>query len=404
MINVQKFHKPLLYKSKNKIPWRYFINMICIYEPLCEGKGHELVNAGIIELLNIIRPYEKLIFYGEKFHLENNEHLLSKKRINIENREIILPLQDDLCSCIDNLRILSNILLENIKEKNLIIFITVSNIGVCFAVNILSRVFKNVKFIIGMHGIMEHFTKSVLSKQAKLFKKVLELSAYRQNVTYLIYSKLYKKYLKNIFSIRLINKIKFIHMPYLYTGDFKKKNKDKLVLAAIGSAGNKKMYELIKYINMNYCKNNYEFNIFNWGLKIPFSRLRNTNLYLNSDRDKINEVMHSVDCIIIPYDKNQYKISTSGIIFDAISYEVPIFTLDSNCCIEYSKYGIGENFSTVEEMALRLIEIMNLDYHKLINKYSNRAKKLKYTLKKIDLQILSGIVEESNIGGVYEKI
>ena len=68
-------------------------------------------------------------------------------------------------------------------------------------------------------------------------------------------------------------------MPYLYTGDFKKKNKDKLVLAAIGSAGNKKMYELIKYINMNYCKNNYEFNIFNWGLKIPFSRLRNTNLY-----------------------------------------------------------------------------------------------------------------------------
>ena len=50
-----------------------------------------------------------------------------------------------------------------------------------------------------MHGIMEHFTKSVLSKQAKLFKKVLELSAYRQNVTYLIYSKLYKKYLKNIF-------------------------------------------------------------------------------------------------------------------------------------------------------------------------------------------------------------
>ena len=78
------------------------------------------------------------------------------------------------------MRILSNILLENIKEKNLIIFITVSNIGVCFAVNILSRVFKNVKFIIGMHGIMEHFTKSVLSKQAKLFKKVLELSAYRQ--------------------------------------------------------------------------------------------------------------------------------------------------------------------------------------------------------------------------------
>ena len=99
-----------------------------------------------------------------------NEHLLSKKRINIENREIILPLQDDLCSCIDNLRILSNILLENIKEKNLIIFITVSNIGVCFAVNILSRVFKNVKFIIGMHGIMEHFTKSVLSKQANYLK------------------------------------------------------------------------------------------------------------------------------------------------------------------------------------------------------------------------------------------
>jgi hypothetical protein len=373
--------------------------MICVYEPKCRGRHHELVNAGIIELLNIVTLNEKLIFYGEKFHLKNNEILLFNKKVNIENREVILPLEDNICSCIDNLRIILDILLENIKEHNLIFFVTNIDIGVCFAINILSRIFRNVKFIIGMHGIMENFTKDILNKQEKIFKILLEWSAYRENVTYLIYSKLYKKYLKNIFSKRLINKIKFMHIPFLYFDDFKKKHKDKLVLATIGSAANEKMYELINYLNLHCVKDNYEFYIFSWGTKIPFSRLKNTNLYINFERDKINEIMHFVDGIIIPYDKNQYKISTSGIIFDAISYEIPIFTLNSNCFIEYSKYGIGESFKTVEEMALRLIDIMDSDYRILINKYSSKEKKLKYTLKRIDLKILSKIIKD-NIGGV----
>ena len=92
LINVQKFHKPLLYKSKNKIPWRYFINMICIYEPLCEGKGHELVNAGIIELLNIIRPYEKLIFMVKNF-------IWKIMNIYYLKKELILKIEKLYCLC-----------------------------------------------------------------------------------------------------------------------------------------------------------------------------------------------------------------------------------------------------------------------------------------------------------------
>lgn len=367
--------------------------MICVYEPVCTSWHHELVNAGMIELLNIAKSNERLIFYGEVSHLKNNEYLLHSRNVNIENREIILPLKDSFYSCIDNLLIILNILLENIKEKNLKIFITVADTGVCFAINILSRVFRNVKFIIGMHGIMEDFTKEILNKQIKIFKIFLELSSYRKNVRYLIYSKFYKKYFQKIFSKRLMNKIKFIHMPFLYLDDFEKKHKDKLVLAAIGATSNEKLYEIINYININYDKDNYEFHIFNCGTNIPFSRLKNTNLYINPDRNKINSVMHFVDAIVIPYDKSQYKVSSSGIIFDAISYEVPIFTLNSNCLVEYVKYGIGEFFITVEDLALRLIEIMGSDYKILIDKYSKKAKKLKYMMKKRDLQVLLGLLD-----------
>ncbi len=69
------------------------------------------------------------------------------------------------------------------------------------------------------------------------------------------------------------------------------------------------------------------------------------------DGNGIEDFINGCRWILLSYDKSMYQVSSSGILFDAVRYEVPIIALDSPIIKYYNdRYRIGIVCTSIEEI------------------------------------------------------
>lgn len=167
----------------------------------------------------------------------------------------------------------------------------------------------------------------------------------------------------------------------------------KLSLATVGSISKTKglleFFEFAKHLSTFSTKiklaiigtTHEDLNLFN-GTNIELQSESNTFL----DREEFKNKIQELDYVLFFYHKDNYRITASGAVMDAISYEKPILAL-KNDYFEYlfNKYGqFGHLFDNVEEMA-NLVK--DLSVNNLIKPFDFKCIKVKLTPEVISQQM-----------------
>ena len=63
-----------------------------------------------------------------------------------------------------------------------------------------------------------------------------------------------------------------------------------------------------------------------------------------------------MDYLLLPYGKDEYRLSASGVLWDAVSNRIPCLMLDSKYFEYYSPYRIGYRADSINELCKIICE------------------------------------------------
>lgn len=330
--------------------------------------SHEIFNSGFCDVISILYPKSKIIYYGE----EENISLI--KKIRIDKKEIEFKCinvygrnnsgRRVFINFIENLYYYLHSFFIDIKiyfylDKKDIIFYTQSNPFSLIFLNIINLFLKKQIFIV-MHGELEMFLNAKFYKIISLIYKItFKLFLISKQIKIIVLGDCIKH---NLLRNNLIKKDKIISLEHPFYLSIKEENKinektnikEKVIISLIGENFIEEFVELasniknknIKFKNISGIKTNN-----NKKIEYPFF-----NLNRNPKREEINKEIQNSDFIIYLYPKTRYKYMASGAIFDAISNKVPIICLEN----DYFNYifdiggDLGYKIDNLKEMKIFL--------------------------------------------------
>lgn len=320
--------------------------MIVLLEPVYYSWVHEEVNAGMLKLISDAGR-EKVLYIGEREHIRCIRELYAD---NVCFAEItkLLPHKDitEMRSASYYAGLIKSVI-KRYRPKHL--FILGAFYPCILAAEIVSVFHPGCRFHVTLHGMVEPGNES-----HDLYKKLIGFCRFLPNLDFITYSPYCRaKYWK----IRE-EKMNFIHHPFIKVqydkhGKSKDKNKrdgDILRIGIIGACSNTAARKVVAGLNGMGLEKKLEF----WVFSKFGNRFRNTpNAQLidaEFDRIQMQEALRELDYILIPYGKEEYTMSASGVLWDAISNEVPCLMLGSKYLAYYNRYHIGYQAETISEL------------------------------------------------------
>lgn len=308
--------------------------MTILLEPVCSTWIHEEVNAGFLQLV-IDNSDEEAVYIGEKAHLCCIKKIYDNPRVQFVaiNRFIDFNEVDSFREFFYYFRLLFSIIIKYKSDK---LFVLCGYRPCLLAVELIAFLFRNIKIKFVLHGMVEE-KKGNQKSYAKLFK----LSECCKRLHFITYS---PYCVGSLWGLRN-DKFIFLNHPYVRscpnTLSEKGNSGAKIIIGIIGACANDKAIKLISLVNKNKLVNEYEFWVLSqFGKK--FKNLENTKvLDLEFERKNIEKLMCNMDYLLLPYGKDEYKLSASGVIWDAISNRIPCLMLNSRYFEYYMPYKIG---------------------------------------------------------------
>lgn len=331
--------------------------MICIIEPQCINWQHEEVNAGMVKLIRECFPKEILIFVSDRGHWECIQNILDEEIVcGIKYVELVVgeKIKQNRSTAHHFYNIIRDIFELNEYKITKLILLS-SHRGNMRTVEWLAREFSNIRFIVVVHAIMEELLKTRTLKDIYLrgvLKKRIEKLAEFENVKFIIYSPLLSEQNGRLLTSKACDKFYFIHHPYVRKNNIIHKHMGMVRIGIIGACINEKALQIIDRVEENIRDCEYRFVTIR--SKYNFKKKKSVVVISESgeniSREKIQKEMETLDYILLPYDKYEYRISASGVLFDSISSEIPTIMLDSPLLMYYNKYNIGWNFTNIDDL------------------------------------------------------
>jgi len=341
--------------------------MIILVEMQCKEWEHNRVNAGIVDLFYKAFPKEEIRLYAEKNHIAGVKELIADKGI-ITNYTSI-EFYDWRVGSEKNVDKYEQLMLQIIDSETdvkKIIFLS-CNKGIIMAANRLSRRVPEVEVYLILHAALEEVCKkdSLQKKLRDLYNEILGRekdiilrdcinSCEALNCRFVLYSPCYEKQLKGKVKRKILNKFIFLHHPFYQDfSEIKERVDNKIVIGLYGQAVNENAYAVIATYNKKYDNGRVLFRVMAKDDN-PIWECKNVERVLNKDfvtNAELEVTIQNFDYILIPYANNQYRVTASGIFWDAVSQEVPILMLDSPILKYYSKYQVGVIKNDIDSLA-----------------------------------------------------
>lgn len=325
--------------------------MVILLEPTCGSWVHEEVNAGFLQLV-VQNSKQKVMFIGEERHV----HCV--KRIYHQPEVVYKTIKDPVAKNDSDLyknffyyyRLLRSVLKE-FKINQL--FILCGYRPCILAAELIAVVFPKARINFVIHGMVEE-TNWHYRSYARLFW----ISRYIQNLRFVTYSPYCTGQRWNIQRDKFV----FLDHPYveaaLEKGNVKKQETDKIVIGIIGACANDKAMELITMINRRRLGERYEVWVASKYAQ-RFKYLKNVRkVDIDFKRENMEKLMLETDYLLLPYGKEEYALSASGVLWDAIVHRIPCFMLDSPYLKYYNQYKIGYQEDTVEKLCDVICDIV----------------------------------------------
>lgn len=316
--------------------------MVVLLEPVCHSWMHEEGNAGFLETVKEICN-EEIVYVGEREHLECISRIyrgggVSYKQImgfNTGNE------WDDYKMTAYYFKMIQMVMREYRPSQ---LFILCAYRPCILAAELAAFVNKKCNVFVLLHGMVEE-----LKNRSTSYRRLFRLSGYFRNIRFLTYS----PYCTAEYWGVSEDKMTFISLPYVKPRERVRRNidPDKTVIGVIGGCANNKALHVIKLVNKKGIKKRYEF----WVVSrfgemfrgVPHVKV----LDLEFSREQKMKTMSHMDYLLLPYGKQEYAISASGVLWDAVANEVPCLMLDSRYFEYYIPYGIGCQANNIQELA-----------------------------------------------------
>ncbi len=356
---------------------------------VCKAWVHEECSTGMANLIEEVFPQEKIVLYAEKEHIRAMREVGLAKRIKAR----AVSYSDKTTLKVMSLPYYMQLsrILEKVKSGDFV-FCLASEKAIMEAMYRIAGKQKGVKFFMVVHGTMEDilipnggirgirweelsrkkgWNKKAIYLDDHIFplEKTIARSVKYPNVKFITYGPCAIQEFSKIFDNKVLQKFIFLNIPLVpdkCTGVRNETNKVRIGIW--GNCLNGKFDKVISYVNKNsdtasggIDTNRYEFVILKSKKSSTLPKLKNTKIYESTGqgftREQMKELIQGMDFALIPYDRDKYRVSCSGILADAISNRIPIMALECAPCRYYhEKYDIGYVEKTIGELGKRIIE------------------------------------------------
>ncbi|AZA90662.1 Uncharacterised protein [Chryseobacterium nakagawai] len=329
------------------------------------GNFHEVFNAAFLKILEA--RFEKIIYLSSESSYENLKKILVSNNISYNSGKVefkkVKVLEGKKSYHIFLRKIYAGFLLFFLllKYRNKdIVLANLNEFGTLYF-NLLSNLFK-INLTIVAHGELEYLIQNVpKNKPIFVYKKLLQRffnSKISDNIKIIALGKSIREKLIELYPK---NRGAFVSMehPYFFKdGSAEKQSSLPIKMGIVGAVGeNKGMLKFIKlseslkdlimekklelYVIGRHGYHTEDFPLINFIAKTD--TIIPTNEY--------NEAIKGLNAILFFYDQNQYQLTASGAIFDAINHEKPVIAIKNKYFNHICSYGeIGYLCEDTDEM------------------------------------------------------
>ncbi|AZB10284.1 glycosyltransferase family 1 protein [Chryseobacterium sp. G0162] len=345
------------------------------------GNFHEIFNTAFFKILE--KNYDSITYISSDSCIEAITKILNDKALSYDQSKIhfkkIKVLKGSQSYHIFLRKLLASFLLfflliKNRKEK--IILANLNEFSTLY-LNSLVNIF-DIKLGIITHGELEYMIQDVpKNKPIFLYKSLLKhffKNKISENIQILTLGKSIEDNLKQIFPVNS-KIIKSIEHPYFFDSNAVSESSDSNIIrmGIVGTVGeNKGMSDFIKlsqHLESSIHQGVIEFhvigkhnyNIENYPL-LRFLAKPNTSI----PTKEYNDAIQKLDFILFFYNENQYRLTASGAIFDAINHNKPIIALKNsyfNHVFSYGKVGyLCENIEEMKDIIKDVVDKKNVNF------------------------------------------
>lgn len=373
---------------------------LLIIEPECKGWNHEQVNTEFLLLLSKV-GWKKITYAAEEQHIEAIRKRIDDKSILF--RKILLPVMSgDSLKYRGRYKKLFNLLIEEEKPSHVVLLS--SHKGNLYALIKLTQKYSDINFVVVIHALAEQLLRKYSLYDRIINRKVFDgwylryelntLSNY-QNVNFVTYSPMYQDYLKECLHLNSLKKTIFINHPYDFDHAIQHYENNQIVkIGLIGATVNADAIRIIRKVIEDCPEDKYEFHIIRTDYK--FEESPHVVLIDNGNsvsRELIDYECQRFDYMLIAYDSNKYRVSASGVFFDAINYEVPMLMLNSPLLHWYNeKYEVGIERNNVEDLVREIEKIIKKPDYGLEQKYRDNIKNAKKNITEENKKMIGSII------------
>lgn len=353
-----------------------------LIEMQCKNWEHNRVNAGIIELCNRAYPTEEVKLYAEKEHIRELRTLVEKSHTQLFAEEInFMDWRMESHEHVNEYAgMLTNIIEKEKNEKKVILLSC--NKGIIQAVTQVAGRYGDRKIYVILHSALEEVVQEhhynieerawmfLLKTKHRLFGRKKGCAAVPsmnecvntcklENCFFILYAPKYKDYLNTKINQEILDRFIFLHHPLYESGEHFEPHSSRLVVGIYGQAVNQNAYDIIQTYNNKYDNGKVLF----WVMarrNNAILDLKNVMRMFEQDHvsnEALEDARRQMDYVLIPYAHDQYKVTASGILSDALSEEIPVLMLDSPLFAFYHSYAIGELCHDIDSMARTIAEI-----------------------------------------------
>lgn len=370
--------------------------MIYIIEPMFKGWQHTMCNKGILELLSK-NTTENIVLFAER---EHGECIINDNKNVIFNPIELIGLNYN--SDAKNITQVTN------HVKKIFSNYTICNKDIIISLSspyLIERVLCDINLEIGARLFFVHHAELdwIINNSSNIDENVLanikitlENIAKLKEVSFISFSPFVKKRLVGILSEKVLDKFIFLNHPFDNKSRIKKENNNSIGI--YGACDNKLFKRMLKYICDNDMEHSFDniylfkrciLNTLELKYSYPTEFLGKIEKSINGN--DLDEFIGSKSWILLPYDENMYQVSASGILFDAISYEIPIIGMNSPIINYYYKeYKIGILCDSIEMLSDTVIKISKEKRH--YNCYIENIKLLKKKITDENNTIIKSIL------------
>ena len=182
-----------------------------------------------------------------------------------------------------------------------------------------------------------------------------------------------------------MHSFRFLHLPVRQTIEKKDTKDDAITIGVYGACVNANFKKMLLRLNEKQLLNKVKFLILNrstldgldYRYKYPTKGIEIHQTINGFSRDAKLQYISKMDWILLPYDKEQYRVSMSGILADAIQFQIPILALDSPIIEYYNDEHIGIVEKDIESLCDIIRELDAIQNGILYANYLDNLKRLK---------------------------